>query len=354
MVLMFYVGTHLLNHAVGLVSLAAAEDGAQVFTAFWRSLPMTVVFYGALVLHLSLALQALFERRTLVMTFTELLRIVLGVLIPFLLAGHFVQTRAVHALYGVDDGYRRSVSLIWAGGGSFGQMTLIAVAWLHACLGVHFAFRHRPAYRRLQTTFIVAATLLPVLAAAGYLAMARELATQAPYVDRIGPRESAVLQSLSELIVRTALALLLATLLARWLRNAWVRHRYGLLRIRYPGRTVDVPRGWSVLEASRANGIPHLSVCGGRARCSTCRNWQATCRCGRCYPWRVRVLRTSRWARPWSARWWCSSRTCGAGRISRRTSCPSTWSTCSIAISRWWATRCARPAAFPTSSSATA
>jgi adenylate cyclase len=34
---------------------------------------------------------------------------------------------------------------------------------------------------------------------------------------------------------------------------------------------VRVPLGWSVLEASRANGIPHLSLCGGRARCSTCR-----------------------------------------------------------------------------------
>jgi adenylate cyclase len=32
-----------------------------------------------------------------------------------------------------------------------------------------------------------------------------------------------------------------------------------------------VPRGYSVLEASRAARIPHQSVCGGRARCSTCR-----------------------------------------------------------------------------------
>src|SRR5690606_38718804 len=36
-------------------------------------------------------------------------------------------------------------------------------------------------------------------------------------------------------------------------------------------RTVDVPRGMSVLDASRTAGIPHASVCGGRGRCSTCR-----------------------------------------------------------------------------------
>jgi adenylate cyclase len=32
-----------------------------------------------------------------------------------------------------------------------------------------------------------------------------------------------------------------------------------------------VPKGLSVLEASLRNNIPHASVCGGRARCSTCR-----------------------------------------------------------------------------------
>jgi adenylate cyclase len=34
---------------------------------------------------------------------------------------------------------------------------------------------------------------------------------------------------------------------------------------------VTVPAGFTVLEASRAAGIPHASVCGGRGRCSTCR-----------------------------------------------------------------------------------
>jgi adenylate cyclase len=44
------------------------------------------------------------------------------------------------------------------------------------------------------------------------------------------------------------------------------------VRIIYPGgREVQVPRGFSVLEASRFAGIPHASVCGGRGRCSTCR-----------------------------------------------------------------------------------
>jgi adenylate cyclase len=271
LVLLFYVFSHLLNHALGLVSLAAAEAGRQVFTAFWRNGAVTVLFYGSILLHFGLALTALYQRRSLLMTWTELLRMVLGFLVPFLLAVHFTQTRLVHALYGVDDTYGRNVSLMWFGDYSGWQMTLLTVAWTHGCLGVHFAFRHRAEYRRLQTAFVVAATLLAVLAATGYLSMARELALQPLYVDSIDLRQAGVLQSVADGIMATTLALLLATLVARWLRNLWVRRRKGLVRIRYPERTVEVPLGWSVLEASRANGIPHLSVCGGRARCSTCR-----------------------------------------------------------------------------------
>jgi class 3 adenylate cyclase len=60
--------------------------------------------------------------------------------------------------------------------------------------------------------------------------------------------------------------------LARWGRNWFARlSRQPSVALRYPDRTVQVPRGWSVLEASRSHGIAHVSICGGRARCSTCR-----------------------------------------------------------------------------------
>ena len=62
-----------------------------------------------------------------------------------------------------------------------------------------------------------------------------------------------------------------AIFVARAVRNALERGRRHLITISYPGRTVRVPRGWSVLEASRSFHLPHASMCGGRARCSTCR-----------------------------------------------------------------------------------
>jgi adenylate cyclase len=61
------------------------------------------------------------------------------------------------------------------------------------------------------------------------------------------------------------------TFAARGLRNMVERRRRGLVTIAYPNRSIHVPRGWSVLEASRAFHIAHASSCGGRARCSTCR-----------------------------------------------------------------------------------
>ncbi len=39
----------------------------------------------------------------------------------------------------------------------------------------------------------------------------------------------------------------------------------------YPSRKVRVPKGLSILETSLRFKVPHASVCGGRARCSTCR-----------------------------------------------------------------------------------
>jgi adenylate cyclase len=60
-------------------------------------------------------------------------------------------------------------------------------------------------------------------------------------------------------------------LLARGAR-ALAERRGGMINLSYGnGRTVRVRKGLSVLEASLRYNVPHASVCGGRARCSTCR-----------------------------------------------------------------------------------
>src|SRR5205085_6908804 len=60
-------------------------------------------------------------------------------------------------------------------------------------------------------------------------------------------------------------------LVARAARTVAER-RGGMIALSYGnGKTVRVPKGLSVLEASLRHNLPHASVCGGRARCSTCR-----------------------------------------------------------------------------------
>jgi len=66
-------------------------------------------------------------------------------------------------------------------------------------------------------------------------------------------------------VIGGLLVLLAAILLARVARR-WYRTRHGRIRVTYAGgRTVVMPVGTTLLDASRMNGIPHASLCGGRA-----------------------------------------------------------------------------------------
>jgi adenylate cyclase len=83
--------------------------------------------------------------------------------------------------------------------------------------------------------------------------------------------ENKVLDRISGGLVMGYFGLLGVVLLARGLRALRERRR-GMIALSYGnGKTVRVPKGLSVLEASLRHNVPHASVCGGRARCSTCR-----------------------------------------------------------------------------------
>src|SRR6266496_416464 len=176
LVLFAYIAAHLANHALGLVSVNAAEAGLRVAVAFWHSLPGTVLLYGAAGIHLALALVAVYERRTLRMPAPEALRIALGFGIPLLLIGHFTSTRFAFELYGLRSDYARIVWALWTSDGEGRQLALLAPGWLHGCLGLNFALGRRLLYQRMRPLLFGAALLLPVLAALGFLAMGRELA----------------------------------------------------------------------------------------------------------------------------------------------------------------------------------
>ncbi|RYF25495.1 MAG: adenylate/guanylate cyclase domain-containing protein [Comamonadaceae bacterium] len=272
-VMWVYVALHLANHATGLVSLDAAEDLRRLLHGLWGTLAGTVLLYGAVAVHLGVAAVAVWQRRSLRMPAVEAVRLGLGLCLPLLLAAHFSGTRWAQAWWGVDPSYARIVRALWSPENITLQLLLLTTAWAHGCLGLHLAMRLRAGWRRQQPLLLTGAVLLPVLATLGLLAMAREIAASGlPAPAGPTPEASQALRQLTDALRGWWVLALAALLAVRWAWDAarqWLGR--GPLTLRYPDRAVQVPRGFSVLEASRAHGIEHLSLCGGRARCSTCR-----------------------------------------------------------------------------------
>ena len=167
LILFAYVAAHLVNHALGLISVDAAEHGLHVAVAVWHSLPGTVLLYGAAGIHITLALVALYERRTLRMPPLEVLRIVFGLGIPTLLIAHVVTTRLAFEAYGTQPDYAHIVWMLWHSNREGRQMALLVPGWLHGCLGLKFAFGRQGWYQRLRLILFGAALLLPILAVLG-------------------------------------------------------------------------------------------------------------------------------------------------------------------------------------------
>src|SRR5687768_15070057 len=100
LILFVYTALHLLNHALGLISLVAAGKGLELAVELWSSSHGTLLLYGAFAVHFLLALWAVYERRTCRLPPAELLRIALGFARPILLIGHAANTRLAYDLFG--------------------------------------------------------------------------------------------------------------------------------------------------------------------------------------------------------------------------------------------------------------
>jgi adenylate cyclase len=282
LVMLAYVAMHLLNHAMGLVSLAAMEWSlARIVVPVWSSPPMLTALYGSFAVHYSLALWALWQRQTLRLRAGEHLQLVLGFLIPILLVRHVLGTRVSDSFFGTNVSYYTWEFwrlFVVSPSRGYLQLATLVIAWTHAMLGLHFWLRIRPWYTRYRECALTVAVLIPVLSLLGVAEGARQVAALAaglpaafPLLRPPTPAAAATLDSLGDLLIWCFIAAVAAVLLARIARSAW-RRRHGVIRISYPnGAHIDVVRGTSVLEASRLARIPHASICGGRGRCSTCR-----------------------------------------------------------------------------------
>ena len=176
-VLFAFVSSHLLNHALGIVSLDAMETGRLVFLAVWRSKLGGAVLYLGLTVHLALVFYALYRRRTLRMPAWEATQIVLGLCIPFLLALHFPATQGLNRFFGVNDLYAYVLAAIYVFDPLEGlkQAVALLAAWGHGAVGMHYWLRLKPWYAGLKPYLLGAAVLVPAWALAGFLSAGREV-----------------------------------------------------------------------------------------------------------------------------------------------------------------------------------
>lgn len=283
LILFAYVTTHLLNHLLGLISYQAMEEGRDWFLALWRNPVGSVALYGALIIHFGLAIWAIYERRNQRYTLGEAAQLTLGIAIPLLLALHIVGTRGAHQQFGVTDNYAY-VLLIhfrFATENLYIQTAALLSAWVHGCIGLHYWLRLKHWYSDVSWALYSVALLLPILSLLGYIEGGQDVL--ALYQDRTwrrdiraaidfpNKRETAALVLQAEIVRWIVIGSVALALAARGVR-ALVLRRRGVVRVTYPdGHSYTILPGLTLLDASRTNGVPHASVCGGRGRCSTCR-----------------------------------------------------------------------------------
>ncbi|MFT4729002.1 MAG: ferredoxin [Granulosicoccus sp.] len=144
-------------------------------------------------------------------------QLVFGLSIPILLIPHIFATRVARRFYGIQNDYT----------------TILAMLWPHDA----------GASRRL-------------------------LSDKYHYYTRLTSEQVAALDNAISISVWTAVAIIA-------IAYRLVRTLYGRLgptvRVTYAhGPSITNQIGPTLLDISRIHGIPHASVCGGRARCSTC------------------------------------------------------------------------------------
>lgn len=280
LILFTFAATHFLNHALGLFSIDWMQAVQQWRWAVTRSWPGTIVLAAAFTTHVGLALFKLARRSTLRLPRWEFIQIALGLSIPFLLLPHIVNTRIAHVYFGVNDIYVYELARLWPAS-AITQSLLLIIVWVHGCVGIHFWLRLYAPYRRILPLLIALAIIIPLAALGGFIVAGANvaLAIEVPSVfanlkilTRWPGEASATtlgwLRTLAKIEFGGLLAVVAACI-------AWTY----LARIAGPkvvvaytgGPTIRVPEGPTLLEISRAARVPHASVCGGRARCSTCR-----------------------------------------------------------------------------------
>jgi adenylate cyclase len=281
LVMFSYIFSHFFNHALGSISYDTMEAWLRFHVWWWRFPIVNFPLYAAATTHFLLGLWALYQRRHFRYTVIEITQLLLGLSIPLLIASHFGIMRLGGLLFGRDPPYYAGTLFAYWASRPYMigvQFLLLTVAWIHACIGLYFWLRLKPFFKWAAPFLLAVAVLLPPLAMIGAHHGAREVVQlaaasqwRAERIKTTPPAQRSVIDAITlfyfPILYGSAIVLVFV---ARGVRTL-LESRRGMITVSYPNRRVRVPKGLSILEASLRFNVPHASVCGGRARCSTCR-----------------------------------------------------------------------------------
>jgi len=283
LVMLGFVICHLTAHCLLLVSFEDAEATRTVLMYPWRTLIGTAILTTAFLVHYSNALWSIYIRRSLRLSRWELTQLTLGLCIPFLLMFHVVGTRIAEITLDTTTYYNTVFIGQWLHRPWLGavQMIAVVIVWVHACIGIHYWLRTKRWYPTWRPLFFAYGLLLPALALAGYVTSGNQVLREAsadPDFVKLSLENSNITPQAArgaDRMVYTGFGLTIGLMLLPFAGHGvrgW-RYRRGKPPIlsHANGRRMPVLPGATVLETLRANGIAHASVCGGRARCTTCR-----------------------------------------------------------------------------------
>ncbi|MGR3615634.1 MAG: adenylate/guanylate cyclase domain-containing protein [Paracoccaceae bacterium] len=280
LVLFVFALTHFLNIGLGLISSRVMEEAQEWRKLITRSALGEIIIIGSLLAHGGLALFKLAQKRTLRMPVWEWVQIILGILIPIQLIAHIVFTHVAADAYGVNDKFGYLIGLIWGTNDAWFQSLLLLVVWVHGCVGLHFWLKATQWWRRNFPTLVSFASLVPAFALAGFLTEGRRVGerfddaeTHFSYLDYYSAPDADAFSQLDQISQNVDLAyyVCLALVAGFFIIRKLVSGRKSV-RIRYVnGPEISSQKGLTLLEMSRAAGVPHTSLCGGKGRCTTCR-----------------------------------------------------------------------------------
>lgn len=282
-VLFIFVATHLLNMAVGLVSLEALDKARPYFMLPWSNPLGFLVLAGSMVIHGALGLVAVYWRNTLQMTRYDLIQTISALLIVPLLASHVLGVTLAASMFSLEPSYQSVLNFFWVQSPWEGlrQVLVVAVTWIHGCVGLFTWMRLNAWWPKAALIAYPLAVLIPVAALLGFVEAGNQVvelsaANPAP-VTQLTEDEARALAATFALytqikwsIIAGYLVIVAIVLTARKLRLRSAQT--GLLTLSYlTGDTIRTEGGVSLLEAAELNDLPHANICKGRGRCGTCR-----------------------------------------------------------------------------------